>query len=137
MWNSIYSNSRVTFENNIILDGIDAPQRCNSCIFRNNVFVGISLSENKGSNTLIDNKFVENATDIFVDFEKGDYHLKDDCVGKNAGTDSTDVGIYGTKMPFKENKLPANPHIRLRAVATETNAMGKLPIDMSIEAQDY
>ena len=65
-----------------------------------------------------------------------DYNLKPTSPGKNAGTDGTDVGIYGGSFPFKEGSLPVNPHIRFKNVAGSTNSNGTLDIHFKVAAQD-
>lgn len=66
--------------------------------------------------------------------EDNDYHLKETCEGKNYGTDGTDLGIYGTAVPFKENSIPIIPHIQAFAPATKT-VDGKLEISVDVESQ--
>jgi hypothetical protein len=63
-----------------------------------------------------------------------DYHLKSDSPGKNYGTDGTDVGIYGTSNPYKENAVPEIPHITKSILSSET-INGKLPVEIQVEAQ--
>ncbi len=65
------------------------------------------------------------------------YHLKPASPGINAGTDGTDVGIYGGPNPFKEGSLPVNPHYRMRLVSGTTNAAGQLPVHFKAAAQDH
>ena len=72
--------------------------------------------------------------DIFVDYGKGDYHLKGP--GKTTATDGKEVGIYGTDYPFKDNRLPAIPYFSKRSVSSETDVNSKLKIDVTIEAQE-
>ena len=73
---------------------------------------------------------------VFVAPDKVNYHLQEGCVGKNAGSDGTDVGIYGTAVPFKESMLPAIPHFAVKVIASETDAAGRLPVNIKIEAQE-
>jgi hypothetical protein len=65
------------------------------------------------------------------------YHLVPASPGKNAGTDGTDVGIYGGPLPFKDGSLPVNPHYRLRMVSGTTTAAGQLPVHFKVAAQDH
>jgi len=56
-----------------------------------------------------------------IDFQFNDFRLKNDSPGKNAGTDGTDIGIYGGNNPwpdggapgsgFQLSPMPAIPHI--------------------------
>ncbi|MDR0506901.1 MAG: hypothetical protein LBH32_08835, partial [Dysgonamonadaceae bacterium] len=87
-------------------------------------------------NTHIDEIINQSYANTFVNGDSYDYHLQPTSAGKNAGTDGTDVGIYGTAFPFKESKLPSIPHFTVKNISTETNAEGKLPVYIKIEAQD-
>jgi len=78
----------------------------------------------------------ETYANVFVDATKGDYQLKSACIGKNAGSDNTDVGIFGSAVPFKENKLPSIPSFLVKVISQETDAAGKLPVNIVIEAQE-
>ena len=64
------------------------------------------------------------------------YHLKSTSPGKNAGTDGTDIGIYGGSEPFKDGSMPINPHIQYKNVAGWTNPDGTLDIHFKVAAQD-
>lgn len=64
--------------------------------------------------------------------EDNDYHLVDDCLGKNYGTDGTDLGIYGTATPFKESQTPIIPH--WEAFQSDTR-MENGQIDFNAEVQ--
>ncbi|MEI7983947.1 MAG: hypothetical protein WCI71_20035 [Bacteroidota bacterium] len=64
------------------------------------------------------------------------YHLKSTSNGHNAGTDGTDVGIYGTLIPYKEAAVPFNPHISSKSIGSTTNPTGTLDVDIRVSAQD-
>ena len=66
-----------------------------------------------------------------------DYHLKSNCVGKNAGKDGTDIGIYGGVFPWKEGSVPKNPHIINSTIGGTTNSNSALPINIKVSAQDH
>lgn len=66
-----------------------------------------------------------------------DYHLQLTCPGKNAGTDGTDIGLYGTASPKKEGEIPYNPHIQSKAIQSSTNAQGEIEVNIKVQAQDY
>ncbi|MDR1170390.1 MAG: hypothetical protein LBK97_06110, partial [Prevotellaceae bacterium] len=98
--------------------------------FAKNLWVGgvpnVRAEDNNSLNP--DNEIAkEPYANVFVDADAADYHLKDACNGKDAGTDGKDVGLYGTSVPFKENRLPAIPNFSLKAISPETDATGKLP----------
>lgn len=64
------------------------------------------------------------------------YHLIAGSPGISAGTDGTDIGIYGGSEPFKDGSLPVNPHIRFKSVAGSTNPDGTLNVHFKVAAQD-
>jgi len=86
--------------------------------------------------TLTNEKTNQNFSTTFIDFDGGDYHLKIGCLGINAGNDGKDVGIFGTAFPFKESRLPAIPYFAVKAISSETDAAGKLPVSITVQAQD-
>lgn len=65
------------------------------------------------------------------------YHLRSTCIGKNAGTDGTDIGLYGTTTPKKDGEIPYNPHIQTKAIPASTNSQGNLDINIKVKAQEY
>lgn len=109
---------------------------CPGNIFKKNLFVGGELTGNISNSTLIDNIIKQPYTETFVNGELGNYQLKDESPAKNAGTDGTDIGIYGTSSPFNDNRMPALPYFKVKVIGTETDATGKLPVEIVIEAQD-
>jgi hypothetical protein len=131
------------FENNIILD--HAPLYCTppttylqNCIFNNNLFIysqAFPYQTNIGSNNIVNQTqssiFVNQSGNIFS--YSHDYHLKSTCLGKNAGTDGTDIGIYGTGQPYKAGAVPANPHIRQKIITTQNN---QINVNIKVAAQD-
>lgn len=64
------------------------------------------------------------------------YHLLQSSHGHNAGTDGTDVGLYGTMIPYKESAVPFNPHISSKTIGSTTNTTGTLNVDIKVSAQD-
>jgi hypothetical protein len=64
------------------------------------------------------------------------YHLKNTCAGKNAGTDGTDIGPYGTATPKKDGEIPFNPHIQTKAIPASTNSQGNLNVNIKVKAQE-
>ncbi len=147
--NNLFRRGRIhcfmsNFENNIICLGegnasYDSEYSLESSnsgnIFRNNLFVDGHLKLGDGNsleNNIVDQKY----STVFVNPESEDFHLQDMSQGKNAGNDGTDVGIYGTAFPFKENCLPSIPYFSLLNVASETDANQKLKVDIKIEAQE-
>lgn len=151
----------------IAASALDANEygKIQNSIFENNIFIGITIvygSENMISNNFFNNNlFIQNLTfpiytnigsnnivnqnqnSIFVnqtgntfDYTQN-YHLQPTCLGKNAGTDGADVGIYGGLFPWKEGSVPANPHIQFKRIAGTTDQNGNLQINIKVKAQDH
>lgn len=126
------------FQNNIIENG--GEFNSSTSIFQNNLVVGVpwTLGPNE-YNTI----FTASNTDVFqqnlADFtfnQSYNYQLKATCVGKNAGTDGTDVGIYGGSNPCSIGWVPSNPHIYYENVSTQSNNQGKLPVHFKVRSGD-
>ncbi len=140
-----------TFENNIFLnyDPNSAPSQgpTGNCLntYRNNLKY---LIANWDASVVcpplsqINNLSVPNISDIFVNYStqgfsySNNYHLKPTCPGINAGTDGTDVGIYGTLQPVSEGWVPSNPHIYFKQIAPQTNTNGTLPVQIKVRANN-
>jgi hypothetical protein len=81
-----------------------------NCTFSNNIGIGISTNVLQGTNTgggniMGDPKFVYKYTgNSYNDLDN--FHLQATSPGKNAGTDATDIGIYGGQYPFPVNSIP-------------------------------
>lgn len=132
------------FENNIIFDLY--PLRCFyytnisliNCIFNNNLFIDnqyFPYQTNMGLNNIVNQSqgtIFENQTGNAFSYSHN-YHLKGTCPGHNAGTDGTDVGIYGTNLPYKEGAVPANPHIRQKTISTNNNVIN---VNIKVAAQE-
>ncbi|MFO7722442.1 MAG: hypothetical protein R6V49_04375 [Bacteroidales bacterium] len=109
--------------------------------FYNNIFSsaltalpGNSIGTNNLFGVPVDSIYVSHTYQTF-DYNN-DYRLKANCVGKNAGSDSTDIGLYGTAYPYKPAAVQINPHIISRSVAPSTDAQGHLPVNIKVSAQD-
>lgn len=138
---NMFENS--TFSNNIII--LSSSVTNANCTFYSsstgnsfsyNLWVGGYVTSGASQNNTFKNEiYREDYADVFVD-PGNDYHLKAECSGKNAGSDGTDVGIFGTAIPFKESKLPSIPNFAIKVISPETDAAGKLPVNIVINAQD-
>ena len=131
------------FENNIIFDSYPLGGSSNNnqnCMFNNNLFVydqSFPYGTNVGSNNIVN--FPQE--DIFIN-QTGNafsydhnYHLQPTCPGVGAGTDGTNIGIYGTDLPYKEGAVPCNPHIQTQNVTYDKNT-NTLSVDVKVSAQD-
>ena len=110
--NYLYS-SGCSLENNIFTNY--APINLSSAYcnnqFKNNLIVTngsiyyLTNSSCSASSSELNTITVANLSDIFINYNSGtnilnnNYELKSTCPGKNAGTDGTDVGIYGSCSP--------------------------------------
>ncbi len=122
----------------------------NHSIIKNNIncecYGGNTIS---GSNNTIDNnmgeaysygdnyKIVSN-TEMFENLSGitslGNFHLKEGCIGINAGTDGKDIGIYGG-TGFSDSALPPIPRIVSKSIPEQTDENGKLKIQIRVKAQ--
>jgi len=64
-----------------------------------------------------------------------DLHVSESSGLNAAGTDGTELGIYGTVVPFKDGYMPRNPHVKAINIGIETNTNGELPISATVTAQ--
>ena len=153
---NIYAVNDCYFRNNIftgkLIDlayagGNNPPPMSRNNLFQNNIFNnGFSLGTTyvSGTTTYVYNVFQNNitgpVTPLFTNqsgnvFDyKQDYHILPASVAHNAGTDGTDLGIYGTGNPWKEGSLPDNPHIQSKSISTVN---GALNVKVKAAAQDY
>ncbi len=126
------------FSNVIVGTYVNYP---NTCLFKNNLIVGnpTLTSPNAGNiisqaissifmNVPDDSKYVFNYTN--------DYHLAAGSPGIGAGEDGTDIGIYGSTVPYKTAAVPSTPHIYRFEVAKENDSAGKLNVKVGVAAQD-
>lgn len=123
------------FKNNIILDNFGGTENVNhteNCTFNNNLLVfefsnsfgsGGGLSNNVGIANIVgiaqDSVFINQSGYSFN--YSHNYHLKPTCPGIGAGDDGTNIGIYGTGIPYKEGAVPSNPHIQEFTITVEDN----------------
>lgn len=136
-----FSTNNCSLNNNIVIDNNGAPNylysNCNGNITTNTIYN--EPYNNNYNNTEIGG--IYSASPIFVNFTgftfdvHADYHLAGGSPGIGYGNDGTDVGIYGTAVPFKEGGVPFNPHIQLQSIGTTTDSQGHLPILINVAAQ--
>lgn len=65
------------------------------------------------------------------------YRLKDNNVGKNGGTDGTDVGIYGGRFPWKDGALPYNPHVNSAVISGMAAPDGTIQLKVNVTTDGY
>lgn len=66
-----------------------------------------------------------------------DYRLKDNSVGKNGGTDGTDVGLYGGRFPWKDGALPYNPHVNSAVISGMAAPDGTIQLKVNVTTDGY
>jgi hypothetical protein len=62
-------------------------------------------------------------------------HLAAESPGSGAGSDGTDIGLYGSDSPYKPGAVPHVPHYRRVDIARGTDADGGLPATVRVAAQ--
>lgn len=144
-----------TFQNNIIFNshsayncGTNFISSSNNNVFSYNMFIGFSGSG--GTNNIFTNSFNNvNRDSVFVNISypgtcpntyfnfsyNHDYHLLPNCVGVGAGSDGTDIGIYGGPTPWKEQAYPINPRITNFFVTPQVPANGIINVNATVEGQ--
>lgn len=137
----IYSVSNSLIQSTIFNRNFgDGLRYITNSAFYNNLFVAnittAQWGENAYSNNLLSvstgNIFVNHPSSTYSFSYNSDYHLKDTSPGKNAGYDGTDIGIYGTNQPYKENAVPFTPRIMQFMLTPEGNTIN---LNTSVEAQ--
>jgi hypothetical protein len=139
----LYLISNSTFQNCIFIDN------GTSSIIGGTINVFRNCLSNKSSGfltnvgTVLNCIFDQTLSSTFVNQQSNtfdihdDYHLSPNSPGRNAGSDGTDIGIYGTVNPFKIGGIPFNPHVQLQQINTQTNQNGDLPVNITVGAQDH
>jgi len=122
-----------TIENNLFYLSNTYAQ---NSIFRNNVGIGYNGSDVSG-NQGVGNVWASEPFDsLFVNTANQDFHLRANSPYHNAGTDGTDIGIYGGAFPWKEGSIPFNPHFQQVQIAPKTDNQGNLNVNIRVKAQD-
>ena len=138
------NNSFPEVYNSIIQNNIfygNTPQGANNSTFNNNIsYSSTNTALPYGTNSGNNNKV--NVDPKFTNYPGGgfsyehDYHLQASSPGKNAGTDGTDIGIYGG-MGFSETGEPPIPVVRAFSIQNGVIAPnGKLKVQFKAEAKN-
>ncbi len=143
------------FINNIFAQSYGFYHESSNCNFKNNLFSGNPIfdpatSTFTGSGNITNIGSANIYTSITGELRyfayENDYHLNPSATGTdevgNTGisiigkaTDGTNMGIYGTSLPYKEGAVPYSPHIR--AVAIDDKATnGQLGVKITVAAQE-
>ena len=136
--------------NNIFLnDSYSIPIMSNN-EFTNNLFCNLvsanpCLSPFGGTNMCDDNIMAVDEFSLFVQYTEflthsnyyqNDLHAAVGSVIINAGSDGTDMGIYGGAFPWKDGGLPQNPHIFFKSIPSVSDNDGMLDVEIKVNAQD-
>lgn len=108
-------------------------------LWNNGNYTGSNAQNAYGINNLTEtwgNTFINSDSNTPFNYPTDNFHLKINSIGKNAGTDGTDIGIYGGLYPWKDGSIPSNPHISLLKVDTKTNANGILNATFQVTPQN-
>jgi hypothetical protein len=131
------------FENNIFLSFLSSCEVSN-CNFRNNLTTYALNPESIGPGCYSFNNIeYQQLSAIFISYTNNyfrfsdDYRLQLTSPGKNAGTDGTDIGVYGGFHPWKDGSMPANPYIKLKNISNSTDLNGNLNVNIKVSAQDH
>jgi hypothetical protein len=141
-YNNVYDCDYSKIENNVFVhpNGPIGFANCDNSIINNNLFA-MAI----GNVYYVNNFPLGNYTDIatanvFINWTSSsylysdDYHLK--LPATYLGIDGTQVGIYGGLRPWKEGSIPLNPHIQAKTIATNTDAEGKIQVQVKVSAQN-
>lgn len=135
-------NSAGASVSNCVFTRTTAPfWQSNGMTITNNLLVSDALVSNMSSFTESGNILNVPVGTIFMGEGDTDYqfsddlHLQSSCPGVGAGTDATDMGIYGTDSPYKEGAVPHTPHFIEVGIAPGTDVNGNLPVSVRVAAQ--
>jgi hypothetical protein len=123
----------IVFSNNLIvgLFGFSGISISNSTITNNVYYIsGSTLSMPTGSNNILQSNLL-NTAPTFTSYVAGSVYtyaknvrLTTGSVGKNAGTDGTDIGVYGGTSPFSNTGEPALPVMRTMNISNIVTPVG-------------
>lgn len=131
---SIGTNGSCLIKNNIIFSNYDGVVGYHANLYNNIFCTNTTYSLNNdgiAQNNSPALQYYDNSRQQwFVDYNKGDYHLKETSSGKNAGTDGKDLGIYGGDYPFIDDGAPALPTIYYMKVSPTASQKDGLSVEI-------
>lgn len=129
-----YRCSQLNVSNNIFPNGFSTDYTFSNC--NNNII----CAEREGK----DNYWNITKDKLFKKWEGNsgyhttdNYRLKDNSVGKNGGTDGTDVGLYGGRFPWKDGALPYNPHVNSAVISGMAAPDGTIQLKVNVTTDGY
>ncbi len=146
------ASSNVLFENNIfwIINAaiVDiSNQQCASCVFNNNIIYnaggGTMTAINLIGNGVSGNNNLLNQDPQFLSFVQDNnytiaenYKIQDASPGNNAGTDGSDIGLFGGNYNWENRKYPkAFPHQEVLNVINGSVPQGT-PVNINLKARN-
>ncbi len=151
-------NGMITIRNNIFLrNEPNLLSYLSSTSWENNIITGSSAFMYGGSGNLFYNNIFKEGDPLGVEFSSGNqfnvtdlcvnqsgttfaytqnYHLTASSPARAAGLAGTDCGVYGGANPYKEGAVPVNPHIQSKLLPTQTDAQGKINVQVKVAAQN-
>lgn len=137
---SINNINNCNFINNAFSANISSTT-VNGCTFKYNL-LGSEIQLNS-SNSLSNNIINVGTDNVFVYMSRksqfsytNNYHLKTGSAGIGGASDGTNIGIYGSSMPYKTNAVPFYPHVSNMEVNTEANATNNtLGVKITVKGQ--
>lgn len=129
------------FKNCIFIDKVNYTFSGSNNNFYNCLFTSSSGSVPGMPSNLVAN-CIWDQTSIFVNAQNGafdlamNFQLAINSPGKNAGSDGTDIGIYGGMFPWKDGAIPCYPHLQSVQIGTATDPVGNLNVNIKVAAQD-
>ena len=148
-WFQSFINSHIY--NNVMLNSV--INGFTGCIIENNYIngTGVGGDHNTVENNAFSGNYTPGATDTYnlnlSNIATGDTFIGTDlslpknltlkpgslCIG--AGSDGTDIGIYGGPNPYKLGNLPFNPHITILDVPGTVDKSGNIKVHIEVAAQ--
>jgi hypothetical protein len=142
-WRYFSQVFNATISNNIfVCNGVTESSAMANNVFTNNISWRTNLAtynlppeSNTGSGNFgnQDPQFVSAPSSGSFDFTK-DYHLKTSSPGKNAGSDGTDIGIYGGTNPFIWGGVLSIPKVTDLLISNPVVNQGT-PINVNVKAK--
>lgn len=146
-----YSCNSVLFENNIFWQVENSyaditGQNCANCVFNNNIIYnaggGTMTDINSIGNGVSGNNNIMNTNPQFVNFVQDNaytiaenYRIANGSPGDNAGTDGTDIGLYGGNYNWENRKYPKTfPHQEVLNVINNSVPQGT-PVNINLKAR--
>jgi len=134
-WPVVRDLQECVVENNFFVS--PAISNCSNSSFNNNAFTGnvtFPVGSNSGNNNLM-NQTTQQTFEVDDLTYPKNLKIRATSPCKNAGTDGTDIGIFGGPAPYKAGAVPFNPHVTRSSIAGQTDKDGKLKVNIQVSAQ--